>query len=282
MFGPQILARFLEVPSEPNSVGNRWQYHPRSDRHSKVGCWGIALDLLNASALMRHHAAAAKIVLGVNHKMIDHSTGRSKKLDLVIARPEPDGKPSKASLRSLVDQYGIVLSDVETAVLAALPDVPVANVGAVLIALEAKAGMTEHQKARSRLYDELNSAHLTIHGASSQALAIAYVQTNLAKRFVSPTLNPFDLSQVPPRSSDHKQPRAVETLLDKIRELPLRSSNRDTGFDGIGITVLDFANDGGSVDLVTTPPAPQPGDRFHYAQMITRMANEYDSTFAKI
>lgn len=43
--------------------------------------------------------------------------------------------------------------------LGSLPELPRAPVGAVLMALEAKAAMTEHVKALPRLYDELNSSH---------------------------------------------------------------------------------------------------------------------------
>lgn len=56
----------------------------------------------------------------------------------------------------------------------------------------------------------------------------------------------------------------------------------EVGFDGVGITVIDFRNDGGTVKIVDEPPAPQPGDSFHYGSMIVRMANEYDTTFSRI
>ena len=61
MHGPDILARFLQRPGPPDRHGNRWQYHSRSDRHSKVGSWGVALDLLATSSLLRRHAEAGKV-----------------------------------------------------------------------------------------------------------------------------------------------------------------------------------------------------------------------------
>lgn len=160
MYGPRILARSLSsVGTTKDGVG--WQYHSRSDRHSKIGCWGVAFDLHSHSSLMRRHAAEGKIVLGVNHQMVDYATTRKKDLDLVIARPDSsqthkDGQ----TLRGLVQQYRIDLDEQERGILAELPDVPVAPVGAVLIALEAKATMTAHVKALPRLYDELNSSIL--------------------------------------------------------------------------------------------------------------------------
>ena len=282
VYGPEILTRFLATPSPPDKYGNAWQYHPRSDRHSKVGCWGIAFDLLRTSALLRQHVTEGKVVLGVNHTMVDHSTSRSKDLDLVIARPASGGKAPSESFRSLAHRYGIELLPDEIQALEDLPEFPVAPVGAVLVALEAKAAMTAHVKALPRLYDELNSAHQAIHGASKQALAIAYVQINAATLYASPTQNLRNLSDFPIVLSRHKQPTSVERVMAKVRELPRRSSTRDTGFDGIGITVLSFENQGGPVELVKAAPSPLPGDQYEYAQMITRMANEYDGTFARI
>jgi hypothetical protein len=280
--GPDILARFLEAPGPPDKHGNRWQYNSRSDRHSKVGCWGIALDLLSTSSRLREHARQGKIVLGVNHTMTDFATGRKKDLDLVIARPTGRVPKQASTFRLVADQYGVTLNDLERGVLEALPELYVADVGAVLIALEAKACMTAHIKALPRLYDELNSSHLCVHGASRSALAIGFVQVNSSDVFVSSVTNNYPLEQYPVRYTQHRQPGDTERVLQKVKEIPRRSASSEVGFDGVGITVLDFRNDGGPVRIVTGPPAPQPGDSFHYGSMIVRMANEYDAIFAGI
>jgi hypothetical protein len=281
--GPEILARFLATPGAPDKYGQRWQYNSRSDRHSKVGCWGVAFDLLTQSALMRAHAEAGKIVLGVNHEMRDFHTDREKVLDLVIARPASGDPAATQTFRGLVQQYGIDLTAAEQQALADLPEIHVAPVGAVLVALEAKATMTAHVKSLPRLYDELNSSHLAIHGASSQALAIAYVQINNSAAFLSSVINSERISEgLPAKLSTHRQPADTQRVLDKVAQMPRRSGKSGNGFDAIGVTVLDFVNDGGPVEVVTGDPAPQSGSNFHYDGMIVRMANEYDATFAHI
>jgi hypothetical protein len=280
--GPYILARFLEVPGKPDKYGNAWQYNSRSDRHSKIGCWGVAFDLLTASSRLREHASSGRIVLGVNHAMTDFATGRRKKLDLVIARPAaPIGVP-RHTFKSLATGYGVVLTDDESAQLDGLPDIPVADVGAVLIALEAKATMTAHVKSLPRLYDELNSSHLCVHGASKSALAIGYVQVNNSDTFVSSVTNDHPLADNPVIWSTHRQPHDTLRVVDKVKEIPRRSTSSEVGFDGIGLSVLDIKNDGGPVSIVSAAPAPQQGDSFHYDSMIVRMANEYDTIFGKI
>jgi hypothetical protein len=281
MFGPDILVRRLSKPGDPDRYGNRWQYHSRSDRHSKVGCWGVALDLLVASSLLRRHAEQGKVVLGVNHTMRDFATGRKKDLDLVIARPDGVPLPDDKSFQAMAGKYGIELSNEERGTLDALPVLRSGPVGAVLVALEAKACMTAHVKALPRLYDELNSSHLCVHGASQRALAIAYVQVNAASEFVSPVINNRALG-LEPVVTPHRQPADTIRVLEKIAEIPRRSASSEVGFDGIGVSVLDIRNDGSSVAVVEGAPAPQPGDQFHYSGMIVRMANEYDTRFAAI
>ena len=283
MLGPSLLVRFLEIPGQPDKHGTAWQYHSRSDRHSKVGSWGVALDLLATSSLLRRHASDGKIVMGVNQTMRDFATSRQKDLDLVIARSSGDDGRVVGTFAGLADTYGAPLSDGERAILADLPSVPVASVvGAVLVALEAKACMTAHVKSLPRLYDELNSSHLCVHGASRQALAIGYVQVNAATEFVSPVINSRGAVNGVFEVTKHRQPSDTLRVLTKVAEIPRRSASSEVGFDGVGITVLDLRNDGSPVRLVTEPPAPQPWDAFNYESMIVRMANEYDTTFAYI
>ncbi len=231
---------------------------------------------------MRNHAAEGRLVIGVNHTMTDFATGRKKDLDLVIARPSGAVPTSGPTFADLAGRYGIDLTDAEAGALAALPVLREGPVGAVLVALEAKACMTAHVKSLPRLYDEVNSSHLCVHGASRQALAIAYVQVNVADEFASPVRNNRPLEGRAPLLTPHRQPRDAERVLAKVAEIPRRSAMTENGFDAVGVTVLDLRNDGSRVTLVDQPPAPAPGDNFHYGSMIVRMANEYDTTFARI
>lgn len=278
--GPGVLANTLSTPAVRDRLGNVWQYHGRSDRHSKVACWGIAVDLLMQSATLRRHVERRKVVLGVNHVMRDFATGRQKKLDLVIARPA--GPTGGRTLADFAAQWMITMDAAEQRAVQALPLPEEGAVGAVLIALEAKACMTAHVKSLPRLYDELNSSHLTVHGASENALAVGFVMVNMSDTFISPDLNRKDLSREEPLVSGHKQPHVTLRVLEKVAEMPRRTRSGQSGFDGLGVVVVDSRNDGTPVELVVYPPAPRPGELFHYDSMITRMANEYDVRFREI
>ncbi|HEX8436265.1 hypothetical protein [Archangium sp.] len=271
MHGPEILARTLSVPAAMGTKGERWQYHPRSDRHSKVACWGILFDLLQTSDVLAEHVRTGKVAFGINHEMVDFRLNRKKNLDLVLCTPgTPVSGKRYGSFRGLIERYGISPSKKEQRLLDSLPDVPEAPVGTVRIALEAKAAMTAHVKALPRLYDELNSSHATIHGNTELAVAVGLVMVNLSEQFQSPGLDAV---------SRHRQPDDTKRVVQKVRELPRRVGQSEPGFDAIGITVVSCANDGSAVELVTTSPAPQSNEMDHYDQMIRRAVQIYESRY---
>lgn len=281
MHGPAILCRSLSTASRTDRFGNAWQYHSRSDHHSKVACWGIVFDLLRSNSLLRRQVEAGKVVFGINHEMRDFVHDRKKDLDLVLCTPSSVAEARATTLVDLVSSYHIALSEPERAELESLPILRRGNVGSVLMALEAKACMTAHQRALPRLYDELNSSHLTVHGASDQAIAAGFAMVNAAPRYLSPDLNKQN-RPTDPEWSAHRQPRDASLAIDKIRQLPKRSKPGDVGYDALAIVLVDMPNDDSPVKLVETPPAPQPGEIYHYASMIERLSHTYTTRFGDL
>lgn len=281
MHGPQILASSMTIPQPRGPSREPWQYHSRSDLHSKVACWGVLFDMLRASALLRRHAEGGKVIFGVNFEMRDYETGRKKNLDLVVARGSAGTGGATKTLADLARQWTVELTPSQASELEGLPAITEGDVtgSAVLVALEAKAAMTAHIKALPRLYDELNSSHLTVHGASAHALAVGLVMVNLADSFISPGRQALPARD---KASKHRQPADAEMVVAKMMELPRRTGSSGNGFDGLGIVVVRAANDGAPVELVATPPAPSPGEIFYYDDMLSRIANEYDARFAAI
>ncbi|WP_202620529.1 hypothetical protein [Methylocystis heyeri] len=219
---------------------------------------------------------------GINHEMRDFAHDRKKNLDLVLCTSSRvDSRLADQTLQSISRDYGIDLTEKEQAEMEALPPLRRAPVGSVLMALEAKACMTAHQRALPRLYDELNSSHLTVHGASDQAIAAGFTMVNIASNYLSPDLNKGNRRHSP-EWSVHDQPRDAQLAIEKIRQLPRRSKTGDTGYDALSIVVIDCANDGAPARLVTEPPAPQPGEIYHYASMIDRLGHIYSTRFKDI
>ena len=247
-----------------------------------MACWGILFDLMQQSGLLRAHLTTGKVTFGVNHTMNDWVNNKKKNLDLVICRPA-NGKPKVKykSFRDYGDKWGVQLTSKQQAMLAGLPNPVEAPVTAVLVALEAKACMTAHQKALPRFFDELNSSHQIVHGSSSQALSIGFAMVNASISFLS-----SDRNKVRGGAVDltwHQQPKSAIITIDTVKHLPRRSGTSQVGYDGLGIVVVDMVNDGITpVELVTSAPAPPVGDGFHYDNMIGRMASEYDSRFHAI
>ena len=276
MHGLDILVRSLNSAGITDKHGNEWQYHSRSDRHSKIACWGILFDLLSSTPLLRKHVSAGVIGFGINHEIRDFVHDRKKDLDLVLCTP--NGPAGGTTFAELIDNYGIILSVNEKEVLSSLPNLRRTPVGSVLMALEAKACMTAHQRALPRLYDELNSSHQTVHGSSEQAIAVGFAMINAAENYLSPDLNKaFRASH--PEWSKHNQPRDAMLAIEKVRQLPRRAKTGDQGYDAFSIAVIDMQNDGSTVRLVEGSPSPSANDIYHYNTMIARLSAMYATRF---
>ena len=222
------------------------------------------------------------VCFGINHEMRDFVQDRKKDLDLVLCTPAAGKVPvTGLTLELLAKHYEIELTDEEKSALSRLPVLRRAPVGAVLLALEAKACMTAHQRALPRLYDELNSSHLTVHGANDNAIAAGFAMVNAASTYLSPDLNKKNRITAP-EWSFHNQPRDAGLAIDKVKQLPRRSKPGVVGYDALSIVVVDCRNDGSPVGLVEMPPAPQSSDIYNYSAMIDRLSHLYTARFQEL
>jgi hypothetical protein len=141
--------------------------------------------------------------------------------------------------------------------------------------------MTEHQKAQPRLYDELNSSHRIVHGENDQAIAAGFLMVNIAKRFISSDRNsgrePKDFEW-----NDHQQPRYVQITMATMDQLPRRLRPGEDGYDALGVVVVRCLNDGSRVIIHSAPPAPQPGQVYHYSSFVARLRGFYESRFGHL
>ena len=220
-----------------------------------------------------------KVGFGIDHEMRDFWVNRSKNLDLVICTPA-DGMRTGASLVELAEKWELPLTPAEAKILSGLPDLLPCKVGSTLVALEAKACMTEHVKARPRLYDELSSSWQTILGDTRSAIAAGFVPINTADTFVSPLRNTKPLGRGRPDETIHEQPKATQRVLEKIAELPRRSDEDTYGFDAVGVSLIECRNDGSDVKLIESlSDGTEVDEILRYESMVLRIANIYSSRF---
>ncbi len=278
MDGEAILARSLSATRIRDRHGNVWQYHSRSDRHSKIACWSVLFDLLQVCPLLRDHVSAGKVCFGINHEMRDFKQDRKKNLDLVLCTRRDEA--SKLSFAQYGRECGVVLDERQTQALAGLPPLSEAAVSNVLVAMEAKACMTEHVKAVPRLHDELSSSHQTIHGDTGGAIAAGFVVINCADTFISSDRNRKKTRVGKFVINQHRQPAAADKMLAAIMKIPRRSDN-EAGFDAMGITMLRCANDGSeiTIDQLTNAKVPE---IVQYAPFIRRLAHLYTTKYGAI
>jgi len=279
MFGEAILTRSLTASRIKDAHGNTWQYHSRSDRHSKIACWSVLFDLLRTCSLLRDQVATGKVCFGINHEMRDYKQDRKKNLDLVLCTHQSTA--SELTFAEYGVQCGVVLTSEENEVLTKLPPMREAGVSNVLVALEAKACMTEHSKAVPRLHDELSSSHQTIHGDTGSAIAAGLVMINCSESFISTDRNRKKVRAGKFVVNVHKQPAAADKMLAAIMKIPRRSEESGTGFDAVGISMVHCTNDGSDVTIDALANAKVP-DIVKYDAFIRRLSHLYGTKYGTI
>lgn len=283
MWGPEIIRATLSRTRSFGPSSGRWQYHPRSDHHSKITAVAVMIDLLRESEDLRRDVQRGTVGFGVNPILTDQ-TNRRKTLDMMFARPD-DANPSSSSrtLADLVLEYGVELTDGQRRELAELPTIRECRVKQALVVLENKACMTAHSKAAPRLRNELEGARDAILASDPVTIAGAFVLVNAAATFVSPTYK--DNSERKPnsrRATVHRQPDDARRAIERLEALPLRKRQDEIGYDVLAILALVGVNDGSSWELVDDPAygAPTTSDIWNYTRAVQRLGVLYRQRFA--
>lgn len=273
MRGQGILARTMSQPTKRGASATAWQYHSRSDTHSKVACWTLLFDLLLECDVLRTAAFAGHVGFGINRVMVGPI---NKTLDLVLSvvPPARDDR-RRRTFASLVDVYGIRLSAADEVALRELPMLVEDlddDVSEVSVALEAKACMTEHLKSIPRLHAEILATGYLAKRAAPRCITVSYTLVNAAPFFVTP-------SGVG-RKNVHSQPGDAARVVDMLATaVPAAGDVRDYGYDVKGVTVLDCRNDGSEVKVVEQTPAPPKSHHVNYERMVRSLCSEYRSRF---
>ena len=274
--GDEIFRASLEASRLVSpTTGQTWQYNSQSNAHGKLASISTVLDIISRCPRLQQHALSKKVGFAAHHEIHDVTKSRKKTYDIVLCTPR--GKVGTSTLLAFAQENGIVLSGSQQNTLAVLPSLYSCDVGSILVAFEAKACMTAHQKAEARLQAEMASSHLTIHGDSSNTIAAGLAMINTNSEFVSPVRNPKR------KKSHNPQPASAKGAYEKVCRLLMRSAIADPGYDALGVILHSFVNDFGPVKL--------PGDfgdgtglrpQHEYRRFIERICNAYEMRFATL
>jgi hypothetical protein len=273
MRGPEILARTMTIGTRRGKDAAVWQYHSRSDNHSKAACWCVLFDLLRECDALRRHAAQGGVGFAINHVMVGPI---NKTLDLVITIVPPNrSEGARRSFAQLVPTYGIALDDADRLLLAQLPPIDedlASDVHEITVALEAKACMTEHLKSLPRLHAEILATGYLAKRAVPACITVSYSLVNAAETFRTPS--------GAGRTNRHSQPGDAKRVVEMLSTaIPMRRDGPSFGYDVIGVSVIDCRNDGTPVTVLSDPPAPSSQDHVNYERMIRSICSAYRERF---
>ena len=269
MRGPTILARSMSIATRRGKSPRAWQYHSRSDSHSKIACWTLLFDLLLECDVVREAAERGRLGFRINHAMIGQI---NKTLDLVITVVPPTRlQATRRTFAELSEVFGVALDETDRAALAGMPalyEEAVDDASEVAIAVEAKACMTEHIKSLPRLHAEILATGYLAKLAEPSCISVSYSLVNAASSFVSPS----GKGEV----NRHNQPEDARRVVQMLATaVPTASKSREYGYDVIGTTVVDCRNDGSPVTVVQGAPAPTLNDHTHYERMMRSLCSAY-------
>lgn len=197
-------------------------------------------------------AQAGQLVWQLNHDVtFGHSTWNT---DLAIGPPGPAGIALNAE-----------------AIGGMARGTPVA----VRVAVEHKAVMTEHGKARKNRMRDLEAHHAHVHDHDNKAIAAGLFVVNAAETFRSP-LRPAGII-----TKHHDPMRLVENTLNELLSVSMAGGTNPVGLDAKGALVVVMDNvDWPATRYLTTPPAPQPGQPIHWDSFVARICDLYARRFA--
>ena len=267
--GPAILAQTLTVPAMTRTPRRSRGSTTRGAAGTRHGVLGRAVrpprELVAAAPARRGREGGLR-ARPQDARLRGEPREEPRPRDRPAARGRMDEQAPPRRFCELPDAFDMELTDCPA--IDARPRFPTPSkgaVGAVHLALEAKACMTAFSKSYPRLYDELNSSHAVIHGASNRALAVGLAIINVADEFVSPvgkrnaTTSRGTRSARSRRSSSCPGARATKGRIRRSRDRPRRPAQRWKPGD--------------------TRRSPRVPVNYEYERMIVRIANEYDVRF---
>jgi hypothetical protein len=274
MEGPKIFVETLGH-GQPSRRGGKkgWQYHSRTSVHARQVAWAVLFDLLCSSEIFRSHAQRGVIAFALDYQM---GGALPKKIDVVVCRRSGVSQAGARSFENLGRDLGMVLTPSQLELLGdvrAFREEERGNVRDVVVALEAKACMTDHSGAIPRLFAEFLATGYLVRQVEPDCITAAVALVNASDRFVTPS------------SGAVKEHGAVgpDAVVKMVRDaLPLASKNPTVGYDAVAAVVVDCRNDGSPVRLLNKDPAPRPAEHHHYEWMLNTLGDVYRSRFGHL
>jgi len=234
---PTELVRFLAARG----------YHPRSSSHGEAMCDFLLRDLHSNCPAFKAMVDSGSIVYQTNYT-VNKNTPSEWTIDLVV------GKSSGPLLGG--------------------PTIARADPSEVWIAIDAKAIMTEHGKARRNRQRDLNSMADILHRMSPIPITAAYVIINIASQFRSPLREEI---------TQHRNiERIVAETIPLMKEILKDEKIGRPGLDAIGVTIIDYSNlPNSECRLIQDPPAPDPSSPLHYDNFLSRVCDDFAARFTR-
>jgi hypothetical protein len=260
LFGPEILTRTLSAGAPIGPPPNIWQYHPRSDRHSAVACWGIVFDLLASNESFRSRVANGELGYATRHKMRDAVSGITHPLPVVLGF----GSPSENSVdfATMGKVLNVQLTKPERALLDGFPPLPGLQIRSVVFAATSRASMTSIAGSTTRLFDSMDATRTAALGDCPSTILVGHLLCNAAVECFSPLENRVV----------HNSRKGIRQIVQTGRRLAVHTARSKPAFSSFGISFVDCRNDT-NVKIRSVPNEVFEASDMSYTQMISEASD---------
>lgn len=241
----------MSLPNELLDHLRQEGYHPRSNKHSDALSRAILIDLMRNCPKIAADGKADRLVFKMNHNV---KFGRvTWNTDLAIGPPSPGG-----------------ISKSATRIEGMAKAVPVT----VRMAVEHKAIMTEHGKARLNRQRDLEAHHAHVHDNDDNAIAAGVFIINSSPTFRSPLRGVGVMTE-------HADPVSLVTMcINALQDVTLSRRVGEAGLDAKCALVVNLDNIHlDAAVYMEKPPAPLPGEPLHWDSFIARLCDLYQRRF---
>lgn len=241
----------MSLPNELLDHLRQKGYHPRSNAHSDALSRAILIDLMQNCPKIAADAKADRLAYKMNHDIL---FGRvTWNTDVAIGPPGPEGIPKGAKrIAGIAEAVPVV----------------------VRMAIEHKAIMTEHGKARLNRQRDLEAHHAHVHDNDERAIAAGIFIINASPTFRSPL-------RAEGVMTEHADPVSLVTMcINALQGVTMSRRVGEPGLDAKCALVVNLDNIHlDAAVYMEKPPAPQPGEPLHWDSFIARLCDLYTRRF---
>lgn len=253
-YADERIAEYLNENREWKSYDKNVPYHPQSQKDGDRLCDYFIDDLMHESEDIHQYSKQRELVYETDYD-VPYSQSN---VDLVIGPPANNPQSSLGETVKMSE----------------------AKVDDIWLAVDPKAIMTQHVKARKNRIGQLESmARDTKSEFSERTITCGIILLNMAERFDSPGRDPDEITVHPEGAPNKGLDQVIQETIDKF---DIADTTSPLDFCGIiSIEHTNLVEDVGNTTIIKQDPAPDVDEMTHYRKFVKEVSEKIEDRFSR-